>query len=136
MLDPSRTNVAEALCTPCESEGTTVRHTAAEAHWQAGKTERRVCPIGCCTQTEADRRECVTQALVAKNFMLNITGVNPFQFVFGRNLAFPVDLLLDDPSIVASEASSGCATLPRHLASTEHDQNGSPPSHGSQSGYH
>ncbi|CAE7379807.1 RE1, partial [Symbiodinium pilosum] len=40
LFSPPRFRTEAALCQPCEDEGTRVRHTAAEAHWQTGKVER------------------------------------------------------------------------------------------------
>ena len=115
ILDPSQPNLAEALCSACESEGTRVRHTAADAHWQAGKVERhgglfarvfvKVLHNNQPTN-ESAWRECVTQALSAKNTMFNVAGVSPCQFVFGRNPRTPSDLLQENPDIIASDASS------------------------------
>ena len=113
VLDPSQANLIEALCKSCEDEGTKVRHTAADAHWQLGKVERHgglfaalfakvlaeVAPA-----TQAEWQECVTQTTVAKNSMLNVSGVSPYQFVFGRNPRVPADLLQDNPCPVAADA--------------------------------
>ena len=113
VLDPSQPNLSEALCQPCENEGSRVCHTAAEAHWQIGKVERH----GGLLATVLDKvlaeiqpdneeqwRECLTQAVASKNAMLNQHGVSPCQFVFGRNPRIPSDLLQDSPSIVANDA--------------------------------
>ena len=113
ILDPSQPHLSEALGQPCEDEGTRVRHTAAEAHWQTGKVERHgglfatvlarvlaeVSPAN-----EAEWQECVTQTTWAKNSMLNVSGVSPFQFVFGRNPRIPADLLVDNPNPIANDA--------------------------------
>ena len=40
VLDPAQTNLGDPLQTPIELEGTLVKTTAAEAHWQLGRTER------------------------------------------------------------------------------------------------
>ena len=39
IVDPARTNVGDALTVPLELAGTAIRITAADAHWQLGKTE-------------------------------------------------------------------------------------------------
>ena len=113
VLDPSQPNLSQDLCQPCENEGSRVRHTAADAHWQLGKVERHgglfqtvfrkvlteVAP------TDAESwKECVVQATWAKNSMINIAGVSPCQFVFGRNPRVPTDLLQDSPNPIASDA--------------------------------
>ena len=39
VCDPAKPNVADALTVPLEQGGSTVKITAADAHWQLGKTE-------------------------------------------------------------------------------------------------
>ncbi|CAE7758699.1 RE1 [Symbiodinium sp. CCMP2456] len=113
VLDPSQPNLSEALCQACEDEGTRVCHIAAEAHWQIGKVERHGGLLATILdkvlleirpQSEAEWRECLTQAVASKNAMLNVAGVSPYQFVFGRNPRIPADLLQDSPSTVANDA--------------------------------
>ena len=114
VLDPSQPNLSESLCRPCEEEGSRVRHTAAEAHWQLGKVERHgglfqvlflkvLSEVG--PESEEEWKECVTQTLCAKNSMFNVGGVSPCQFVFGRNPRIPTDLLHEHPNPIASDAT-------------------------------
>ena len=76
VLDPSQPNLSEALCQPCENEGSRVCHTAAEAHWQIGKVERhggllatvldKVLAAEIQPDNEEQWRECLTQAVASK----------------------------------------------------------------------
>ena len=130
VLDPSQPNLSQDLCQPCENEGSRVRHTAAEAHWQLGKVERHgglfqtvlrkvLTEVG---PTDAETwKECISQATWAKNSMINVAGISPCQFVFGRNPRIPGNLLQDafqmplpqTPSFVSQRQSpsSGFAKL-------------------------
>ena len=113
VLDPSQPNLSQDLCQPCENEGSRVRHTAADAHWQLGKVERH----GGLFQTVFKKvlteveptdaeswKECVVQATWAKNSMINVAGISPCQFVFGRNPRIRTDLLQNSPDPIASDA--------------------------------
>ena len=86
------------------------RHIAAEAHWQLGKVERheglfqtifRKTLAEVLPESEESWKECVVETQNAKNSMMNVAGISPCQFVFGRN---PSDLLQKSPNVVSSDA--------------------------------
>ena len=49
--------------------------------------------------------ECVIHAQSAKNALLSVAGVSPYQMVFGRNPKLPADLLQDNPDLNAIESA-------------------------------
>ena len=113
VLDPSQPNLSQSLCQACEDEGTRVCHVPAEAHWQIGKVERHGGLLATVLnkvlaeiqpRSETEWKECLIQAVASKNSMLNMAGVSPYQFVFGRNPRIPSDLLQDSPSPIANDA--------------------------------
>ena len=113
ILDPARTNVGAPMTVPAELEGTHVRPIAAGAHWQLGKCEshggwfNRVLEKLIDDYSPQDQKgwlECVTHAHI-KNQMLQVHGLSPCQFVFGRNPHIPQDLLNEPLSIVPATAS-------------------------------
>ena len=93
VLDPSQANLSEALTTPQELADAVVSTTAAEAHWQLGKVEvhggwfSRVLDkvvADCAPRDKASWLECVAAAH-CKNELIQVYGMTPAQFVFGRN---------------------------------------------------
>ena len=104
VLDPAQVNLSEALTVPQELAGSIVSSTAAEAHWQLGKVEvhggwfARVLEkvISDCAPRDKDSwMECVYGAH-CKNELIQVYGMTPSQFVFGRNPRVPHNLL-DEP---------------------------------------
>ena len=104
VCDPAKPNIAEAFTNPLESLGTVVKITAADAHWQLGKTEvhggwfgkvvaRIIAERSPSSQSEWE--ECV-QAAHCKNQLIQVYGMTPSQFVFGKNPRVPENLL-DEP---------------------------------------
>ena len=113
VLDPARTNLGAPMTAPAELDGTVVRPIAAGAHWQLGKCEshggwfNRVLEKlvdDFSPQNKEQWLECVVQAHV-KNQMLQIHGLSPCQFVFGRNPNIPQDLLNEPLAVVPATAS-------------------------------
>ena len=116
LVDPARTNTAEAMVNALETEGTRVLTTAAEAHNQLGKVEKHGHLFEVVLQKVLDQiqprsREefelCVIQTMNAKNDLLNQKGLSPNQLVFGRNPRVPSELVQEMPCPVA-------ATSPMH----------------------
>eukprot|EP00434_Breviolum_minutum_P004560 symbB.v1.2.004023.t1/scaffold227.1/size261201/9 len=113
ITDPSKPNLSQELQQFCENHGINMSHIAADAHWQLGKTERHghwfeqilerimdeVRP-----QSAEEFVDCVTQAQVAKNSLISVSGASPYQLIFGKNPRVPQDLLQEEPHLVASEA--------------------------------
>ena len=112
VLDPAQTNLGDPLQSPIELDGTLVKTTAAEAHWQLGRTERhggwfkRVLQKVIEQHSPTSREEwleCVQHSHV-KNQMIQSYGLTPHQFVFGRNPEIPGDLLNEPLHIVPATA--------------------------------
>ena len=89
---------------PQELAGSIVSSTAAEAHWQLGKVEvhggwfARVLEkviADCAPKDRESWLECVFGAH-CKNELIQVYGMTPTQFVFGRNPRVPHNLL-DEP---------------------------------------
>ena len=104
VLDPAQVNLSEALTTPQELSGSIVHATAADAHWQLGKVEvhggwfARVLEkvlSECAPSSRESWEECVLAAH-CKNELIQVYGMTPSQFVFGRNPKVPHNLL-DEP---------------------------------------
>ena len=113
LLDPAQTNLADPLTGTAEDQGCTVRPIAAEAHWQLGKTENHGGWFDRILQKVIEQHsprnkeewlECVRQSHV-KNTMINVHGVTPHQYVFGRNSIIPSDLLDEPRAIVPATVS-------------------------------
>lgn len=113
LLDPAQTNMAEPMTGTAEDQGTVVRHIAAEAHCQLGKTENhggwfnRILDKIIEQHSPKNKEEwleCVTQAHV-KNSMIHIHGHTPCQSVMGRNPHIPSDLLDEPLQIVPATVS-------------------------------
>ena len=104
VLDPAQVNLSEALTVPQELAGSIVNSTAADAHWQLGKVEvhggwfARVLDRVIADSAPRDRaswEECVLAAH-CKNELIQVYGMTPSQFVFGKNPRVPHNLL-DEP---------------------------------------
>ena len=107
ILDPAQTNLADPMHGTAEDQGCVVRHIAADAHWQLGKTENHGGWFDRILQKVVDQHnpqsqakwmECVIASHV-KNSMIHVHGHTPHQFVFGRNPSIPSNLL-DEPQHV------------------------------------
>eukprot|EP00435_Cladocopium_sp_Y103_P063629 s214_g25.t1 len=113
VLDPAQTNLGEHMVGPCELEGSQIRPIAAGAHWQLGKTESHGGWFAHVLdkiieehqpQNQEEWLQCVTHAHV-KNQMIQVHGYSPQQFVFGKGVHIPDDLLNEPVSIVPATAS-------------------------------
>ena len=113
LLDPAQTNLADPMTGTAEDQGCVVRPIAAEAHWQLGKTENhggwfdRILQKVIEQHSPRDKEEwleCVRQSHV-KNTMINVHGVTPHQYVFGRNPIIPSDLLDEPRAVVPATVS-------------------------------
>ena len=112
-VDPAKPNISEAMADLCEANGFQLNMIAGEAHWQLGRVERHggwfaqmpdrvVQDVGVSSQSEF--KDSVVHTQCAKNSLINVHGVSPYQLVFGRNPQLPSDLLQIDPDVAASEA--------------------------------
>ena len=113
LLDPAQTNLADPMTGTAEDQGCTVRPIAAEAHWQLGKTENhggwfdRILQKVIEQHSPRNKEEwldCVRHSHV-KNTMINVHGVTPHQYVFGRNPIIPSDLLDEPRAVVPATVS-------------------------------
>ena len=113
VVDPAQTNLSEALTVPQEVAGSVVAATAAEAHWQLGKVEvhggwfSRVLQKVIAECAPHDRQtwvECVVGAH-CKNELIQVYGMTPSQFVFGRNPRVPSNLLDEPLDVIPATAS-------------------------------
>ena len=124
VLDPAQTNLGELMVNPTENQGTHVRPIAAGAHWQLGKTESHG---GWFNRTleklieehqpknQEEWLECVSHAHI-KNQMIQAHGFSPQQFVFGKNITIPSDLMNEPLQIVPATASLQETALARSQA--------------------
>eukprot|EP00435_Cladocopium_sp_Y103_P043787 s1055_g12.t1 len=124
VLDPAQTNLGDPMVLPCEMQGTQIRPIAAGAHWQLGKTESHggwfahVLDRIIEEQQPTSKEEwlsCVCHAHV-KNQMIQVHGFSPQQYVMGKNVHVPEDLLNEPLSIVSSTASLTDESLARNQA--------------------
>ena len=53
-------------------------------------------------QTEYEWRECLDALQEARGSLLSVSGVSPFQLVFGRNPEIQGNLLSDNPDLIAN----------------------------------
>eukprot|EP00435_Cladocopium_sp_Y103_P011977 s1627_g3.t1 len=113
VLDPAQTNMGDPMILPCEMQGINVRPIAAGAHWQLGKTESHGGWFAYLLDRlieehqPKDRDEwlsCVHHAHT-KNQYIQVHGYSPHQFVFGKGVHVPDDLLSEPLSIVPATAS-------------------------------
>ena len=113
VVDPARANLSEAFTTPQELRGSTICTTAAEAHWQLGKVEvhggwfNRVLDkvIAECAPHDRATWEACVSAAHSKNELIQVYGMTPSQFVFGRNPRIP-HALMDEPLEVVPATAS------------------------------
>ena len=124
VLDPAQTNLGELMVNPTENQGTHVRPIAAGAHWQLGKTESHG---GWFNRTlekiieehqpknQEEWLECVAHAHI-KNQMIQVHGYSPQQFVFGKNISIPSDLMNEPLQVVPATASLQETALARSQA--------------------
>ena len=124
VLDPAQTNLGDPMVSPAEMQGTHVRPIAADAHWQLGKTESHGGWFSRVLdklieehqpQSKSEWLECITHAHV-KNQMLQVHGYSPQQYVFGKNIQVPTDLLNEPLHIVPATASLTSDALARAQA--------------------
>ena len=113
VLDPSRTNLGEPMVIPAELQGTQIRPIAAGAHWQLGKTESHGGWFEHVLEKlieahqphdKASWLECVQHAHI-KNQSIQVHGCSPHQFVFGKGLHLPEDLMNEPLAVVPATAS-------------------------------
>eukprot|EP00435_Cladocopium_sp_Y103_P017727 s923_g4.t1 len=113
VLDPAATNLGDPLVVPCEFQGCHIRPIAAGAHWQLGKTESHggwfAHVLGRVIEEHQPRNRdewlsCVHHTHI-KNQMIQVHGFSPQQFVFGKGVHIPEDLLSEPLSIVPATAS-------------------------------
>jgi hypothetical protein len=114
ITDPAKPNVSNALSSLCESFGIKRLQTATEARYQLGKVERHgqwfeqiLARVIDEVRLETPEKwvDCVVHAQSAKNALLSVAGVSPYQLVFGRNPKLPSDLLQDNPDLNAIESA-------------------------------
>eukprot|EP00435_Cladocopium_sp_Y103_P026818 s1587_g6.t1 len=124
VLDPAQTNLGDPMVLPCEMQGTQIRPIAAGAHWQLGKVESHggwfahVLDRIIEEQQPTSKEEwlsCVCHAHV-KNQMIQVHGFSPQQYVMGKNVHVPEDLLNEPRSVVSSTASLTDESLARSQA--------------------
>ena len=123
VVDPAQTNLSEALTVPQEIAGSHISSTAAEAHWQLGKVEvhggwfGRVLDKVIAEAMPHNRdtwMECV-YAAHSKNELIQVYGLTPAQFVFGRNPRVPSDLLDEPLQVIPATASLYEESLARQV---------------------
>ena len=112
VCDPAK-HVADALTVPLEQQGTTVKITAGDAHWQLGKVEvhggwfnrvlkKTISELA--PQNQSQWLECV-HAAHCKNQLIQVYGMTPSQFVFGANPRIPENLLDEPLEVIPATAS-------------------------------
>ena len=104
VFDPQRANLTDALTNPQELAGSIIHVTAADAHYQLGKVEvhggwfNHVLQKLLQDQNPNNKDawlECV-HASHCKNELIQVYGMTPAQYVFGRNPKI-AENLLDEP---------------------------------------
>ena len=124
VVDPAQTNLSDALTVPQELAGSVMASTAAEAHWQLGKVEvhggwfSRVLQKVIAECAPHDRQswlECVIGAH-CKNELIQVYGMTPAQFVFGRNPRVPSNLLDEPLDVIPATASLHEEAVARRVA--------------------
>ena len=124
LCDPARTNLADALTTPNELAGSVIHVTAADAHYQLGKVE---VPGGWfnqilekiiydCSPADQDTwTECM-HAAHCKNELIQVYGMTPAQFIFGRNPKTPENLMDEPCEVIPATASLYEAEIAKRVA--------------------
>ena len=124
VVDPDQANLSAALTVPQELAGAHVSATAAEAHWQLGKVEvhggwfSRVLDKVLAEAMPHTRElwlECV-YAAHCKNELVQVYGMTPAQYVFGRNPRIPTNLLDEPLQVIPATASLYEESLARQVA--------------------
>lgn len=124
ILDPARANMSDAFTTLLELGGATFKLTAADAHWQLGKCEvhggwfNRVLEKVLSEQvpkTQAEWLECV-HAAHCKNQLIQVYGMTPSQFVFGKNPRIPENLMDEPLNVIPATASLYEEAVARQVA--------------------
>ena len=118
---------AEAVFQQLEQDGARMITSAAEAHSQLGKVEKRGHLFEVILQkvlgqaqpkNKTEYEQCIVQTMNAKNELLNQKGLSPCQLVFGRNPRAPSDLLQEWPCPVAGTTPLHDATAARAQANS------------------
>ena len=112
ICDPHRVNLSDVLTTPQELAGSTIQVTAADAHYQLGKVEahggwfnqilERVM-----SEFTPDSKESWLECVFAahcKNELIQVYGMTPAQFIFGRNPKIPHHLLHKPTEVIPATA--------------------------------
>ena len=124
MCDPAHVNISEAMTVPNELAGSVFHITAADAHYQLGKVEvhggwfnqilERIMH-----DTSPNSKEswldCV-HAAHCKNELIQVYGMTPAQFIFGRNPKVPENLLDEPCEIIPATAPLYEAEVARKVA--------------------
>ena len=113
IVDPAKPNLSDAFTVPLEISGSTTKITAADAHWQLGKTEVHGGWFGRvldkvisdqCPQNREEWVDCV-HASHCKNQLIQVYGMTPSQFVFGKNPRIAENLLDEPLEVIPATAS-------------------------------
>ena len=124
VCDPARANIADAFSSVMEQGGATFKLTAADAHWQLGKVEVHGGWFGKILSkllaehvpsNQAEWTECVN-ACHCKNQLIQVYGMTPSQFVFGKNPRVPENLLDEPLDVVPATASLYEEAVARQVA--------------------
>ena len=124
VVDPDQASLSAALTVPQELAGAHVSTTAAEAHWQLGKVEvhggwfGRILDKVLAEAMPHNRElwlECV-YAAHCKNELVQVYGMTPAQYVFGRNPRIPTNLLDEPLQVIPAAASLYEESLARQIA--------------------
>ena len=109
--DPYRAQISDEFVNWCEQRGIEVVDSAGKAKEQQGKVEHHAelfelmledVLADVQPQTEYEWGECLDALQAAKNSLLSVSGVSPMQLVFGRNPDIPINLLSNNPDLVAN----------------------------------
>ena len=124
MCDPAKVNISEAMTVPNELAGSVFHITAADAHYQLGKVEvhggwfnqvlERIMH-DMSPNSKESWLECV-HAAHCKNELIQVYGMTPAQFIFGRNPKIPENLLDEPCEIIPATAPLYEAEVARKVA--------------------
>ena len=124
VLDPAQTNLGDPMVVPCELKGIHIRPIAAGAHWQLGKTESHGGWFAHLLDKIIEEHQpgnkeewlsCVHHAHI-KNQLLQVHGHSPQQFVFGKNIHMPEDVMNEPLDVIPATSSLTDAGLARSQA--------------------
>ena len=133
VCDPHRANLPDAFSSILEKGGASFKLIAADAHWQLGKCEvhggwfARVLDRILSEHSPSNREEwteCVSAAH-CKNQLIQVYGMTPSQFVFGRNPRIPENLLDEPLEIVPATSSLYEEAVARQVAIRQSSPKGS-----------